>query len=1181
MTAESFPADGPEAPRPQEEVKRRKPKLRSAKDRAGGGWAFAADENPIGRKVAEPLDWAVALALAAFFAAVHAATSFFWVFPGDSARYVAAIFGISPPPLPAEQAFIGLFRVLASAVGDANRTAAASALTLFFSSVSLVWTYLLAVALFRMMLDLVHLRAGVSGGARWGWRVPRMAGALAVLALGFSAPFWTASTRVNADSFHFSLLMLAAYLNVRYIASGRLGTLVWAAAIYGALCTQSGAAVQALPVFAVATFISAFRSERPIALSLVLPAAVAALSAMAAAAACTVSFMHGEVFRVMRWSGPGQVSAALVLANVASALSAFNQPHWMILGAITFLPFVSFLAFGHWSLDATRHLALRALEIVVLAASVLVLSCSRYSPWGLLGFRPELVFSYFMAAVCFAYGVSCAWMQALFAFSGTAPHAFPGARAFGAALRAGVLAAALAFLAFEAWTGCKAADTRTAKFLLTYVDGVIDGLDGRDLLVTDYVLEDVVRIRARERGLDLSVVNPADRPLSTSRRLMREKISDQALLNAFDLGIMQFFREYIGSVPEAGRRVALTYFPDLWNFGRYRAYPHGLCFVGVPEGAPPDDPLGEGGEDPVGANVAAWRAMAGKLADELAAVPEDSSAALLAAARIVRQRVSFLGNDLAYWLDVTGRRDEALALWRDVHAFAPSNLSAALNLVYALRRSGAAGAEAEKAEADLSRLRHRLDGPMEVWDLSRSQGRIASPDAFASLGLAWAQSEQPGLAVGVIDSAVRDGMLDRDSPGGVSTLLLALGAVTGGAGDATASERAFAQALEGDPGSAIALAGLAGARLALGDTAGAAPLVERLEALGADPARVARLKMNMFIAGGDFDSAVAAVEKALASSQGNPDLMLDLFATLSARMVSAPPGSAAAAADRKKMEERSSRLKLDPAVRTFQGAIAAATLHLIDGKFAEARDEFRVADSSRPGIPGLVNQILRLDYALGDRFLAEEHARRLLAVSPDHGFANYIMGSLALGAGRLGSAMAFLERSVANWNSAVPRGDLAYALYLGGETDRAEETARESIAMDGSHCEVWDTLGLVLLAKNLPGEALDAFDKALETEKAALERDELERKAALERERERGRADADYGFGAGFGAGGAAAKPENRGNMALRIHRARALFETGDAAAARAALDSLSGTPGSLAPEDRTFLSSLRADLAK
>ena len=1035
------------------------------------------EENPLRRRIAEAADWKAGAALAAFFAVLHAFTSTFWVFPGDSARYVATILGVEPLAAPSEQLFVGVFRLFSLLGGTAHRTAAAAVLTLFFSSACLLLTYLFVVGLCRMLADLPHLKASVIGGEAWTWRMPRMAGVVATCALGFSAPFWTASTRVNSDSFHFAFLLLAAYLLLRFMATDRLSPLYAAAAVYGVLCTQSAAAVQFLPLFACGAVFASLRGERPVPATLLAPAAIAGAAAAVSAAVCVWAFMHGEAYRLLRYAGPGAVFSAFVRSSFGAAFSGLFRPHWLVIGSTTLVPFAAWLVVGKWRLDGSRNAALRILDFAILLSALLVLSCSRYSPWGLFGFRAEQVVAYALASMSLAYCVAASHQQALFLFSARGAPPFPGARVFGAVARGVLLTLVAAFVAYEAKTGLAMADARPAKFLLSYVDALVDGLGGRDLLVTDFVLEDVVRIRARERGLDVAVINPAAHPASTARRRMREKIEDPVLLNAFDLGIFPFLQEYVGHHPEAGSRVALTFFPDIWNIGPYRAYPSALCFVGVPETCDPANPLGLPGDDPLAANAGGWRSFAAKIGRELDAVPENSSPAMLAAAAVVRRRVSFVGNNLAYWLSVNGRAPEGLALWRDVHDFDPENLSATLNLFSALDRAGAS-AERDAVRAELDEFRRKMTKPFQIWELSRSQGYVASPELFTSLGLSWALTGQASLALGTLESAMRDGIGGGRDSRGASRMLVAIGAISGKIGDAEAAERAFEETLANDPGNAAALAGLVRARLSQGDLEGVEALFDALEESGIDRDRLVHVRANYLVQKGDVEAAVALVRSALEESPRNPELLLDLF-TASTSQFASSTNPAVRIEARKRMEDTVQRLRSDPEARTFHGAIASAALHLVDQEYAEARDEFRIADKTSPGVPALLNQILRLDYGLQDRVSAEEHAREILRIVPDHGFANYIMGSLALSAGRYDSAKAFLERSVRSWDSALPRGDLAYALYHFRDNGRAETLARDAISRADGLYAVWDTLGLVLMAQGRPEEAHAALSEAV------------------------------------------------------------------------------------------------------
>ena len=263
---------------------------------------------------------------------------------------------------------------------------------------------------------------------------------------------------------------------------------------------------------------------------------------------------------------------------------------------------------------------------------------------------------------------------------------------------------------------------------------------------------------------------------------------------------------------------------------------------------------------------------------------------------------------------------------------------------------------------------------------------------------------------------------------------------------------ARALALEGDPDSVVALEGLLGARLSLGDLEGAAPLFARLEKAGVPASRLVRARMNFFVQSGDFDAAEKAVSDVLAGAPREPDLLLDLFSVLSLRFASAE--EPARSALRRRMEEIAGSLRLDPSVRAFQGAVAGAVLHLFDGKFSEARDEFRIADAARPGVPGIVNQILRLDYARQDRPRAEVHARRLLELALDPGLHEVLdtLGLALLAQSRPSEARETLGKAAKLAAESVEKGlsppasdrpirlHYARALFDAGSVAEARET---------------------------------------------------------------------------------------------------------------------------------------------
>ena len=95
---------------------------------------------------------------------------------------------------------------------------------------------------------------------------------------------------------------------------------------------------------------------------------------------------------------------------------------------------------------------------------------------------------------------------------------------------------------------------------------------------------------------------------------------------------------------------------------------------------------------------------------------------------------------------------------------------------------------------------------------------LVACDAFASLGLSWALTGQTPLALGTLDSALRDGVATSDPDRGVSPLLLAMGAIQERMSDTEGAEKTFRKMLESDPDNPTALFGIVRARLARGET---------------------------------------------------------------------------------------------------------------------------------------------------------------------------------------------------------------------------------------------------------------------------------------------------------------------------------------------------------------------------
>ena len=1082
------------------------------------------------------------------------------------------IVGAVPLPYPSNQAYVGFLKWFVP-FGGAR---AATVVSILVSGAAVGAMYLFVKAVLQSLMDTQYLRDAVENGGFHAAFAPRLGGFVAAAALATCPPFWMAATRVTPFVFYLLPLLASAWLLVRFAAESRPSSAILAAAILGALCTQSTNAIQFLPALLALWIFGAVSTDSSKWLTIAAPAAVFFISLFASAWLCVMSFQDGPGYDLMGYAGPIWVVTRFIQPLLSGSISSITQPHWLIFGGMTVLPFFAWILAGRFSLagpDAGP--AVITMNVAVFVSALMVLFGSRYSPWGLLGFQADQVVVHALAAASLAYCVVVAWLQLLFRFStrpndadaepddtavdasseaaavrataasnsGATPAAPPASDSAGdpqaASARSPAFAAAGRFLRGAVLVGTglvlfriasfgrAEADASASSFLRTYVDGILDGLDGRDIVVTDGLFASMYRLRARERGMPLEILDLSEGAASPTRKLFRRTLDDAALENALDLGAFSFLQECIGRSPAMARRFALTWFPDLWNLGPYRMYPRSLLFLGARDSAPRTNPLGESLDDPLGSGRDGYLAFLDRIRPELENADKSDNRGTVALAEAVRRRLSFFGNNMAWYLDGAGRKTDAIALWRRVHAFDPDNISAMLNLFNALERDGSSPEECASVRAELDTFAAQLRRPLQIWELSRSQGYVADPRAFAKLGWSWAMTGQTALAVGTLGSTIRDTEDARRAP-----LLRMLAAIHARRGDFGLSEESWSEALSRNPNDVQAIFGLVSVRLRDGRSDGVAELLDRLVELGVSQDRVFPYRLHAMLVDGRAEDASIAAELRQRETPNDPDAIFALFTALVHVHSAAAPERRPEI--RKKLEDLAQRLRDNASARTRQGAIATASLHLIDRDWRKARDEFALADKSTPGDLSLMEQLLRLDYAIGDTSSAGRHARELVRLDPDSGFGNYVLGSLALQAGNTPSAEAFLKRSCATWESPLPRGDLAYAKYMLGDAAAALRLSDEALAMRDTIHNVWDTRGLALLALDRAPEAVESFEKAISI---------------------------------------------NSNDPVIHLHLARARFAVGDRRAALEILDAAERLDTRFRNEDLAFFNDLRAAL--
>ncbi|MCL1856076.1 MAG: tetratricopeptide repeat protein, partial [Kiritimatiellaeota bacterium] len=178
--------------------------------------------------------------------------------------------------------------------------------------------------------------------------------------------------------------------------------------------------------------------------------------------------------------------------------------------------------------------------------------------------------------------------------------------------------------------------------------------------------------------------------------------------------------------------------------------------------------------------------------------------------------------------------------------------------------------------------------------------------------------------------------------------------------------------------------------------------------------------------------------------------------------------------------------------------------------------------------------LLHLDYRMGDKSAAQEHAAHLLRLDPNHWLANYIVGSLKIESHDWDNAIEHLERSVSAQPYAANLNDLAYAHFQKGNLAEAMKHVQAGLALDEKNYALWDTYGEILVAEKLLDEAEKSFKQSIQLD------------------------DAD---------------------PRIRLHLADLYVKKGDTDNARAILSAMAETAESLTDEAKTLFEALRAKL--
>ncbi|MGI5868597.1 MAG: tetratricopeptide repeat protein [Kiritimatiellia bacterium] len=953
---------------------------------------------------------------------------------------------------------------LAVHAGGANLVLVVNTLCATISALAVGFMYLVAATLIDLMLDGEHWRSIHGEQARRDSAAMSVtAGVFAAVTLAFCPPYWVAATQPYIDSFYLLWLLASIFLALRFVATRKIGLLWGFCILYGAGMAQTSCFVAFAPLLYLFILFNLWSTNRLTGRVLGRIVLLTLLSGMLLLV--NAWEFHGtEGYELLRINGYFGVVKRLGREILSGIFGSLPRAGWMILLGMTVAPCLAILMTGRRALNGERDWSFYVLHLVVLGVTLAVILDTRVSPWQLYRKDSLQIVPYAMTALTFGYLMAYLHAQTLILFpreTNGAPNRLPQAIRYGAVL----LAAALGVSTIV--TSRQDADHKRMRFVWMYADYLLNNLEGRTWLLTNGVFDDMVKIRARELGIPVNMLNLSQANNRIAQTRVKNKLKSIRLRNTADIGLFPLVQEWITGEKDVASQLGLCLHPDLWNFGDYEVYPNGLAFFGA---------------DPVQMKEIAQRDLVAPYLDMMEAfepalkrIDDKDSYRNRFYQQLVKGQVSIVGNNLGFLLETFDRKEDAFTIYSRVHDFDPDNISALLNFATMIQ-GGMHPELKDKAWADLEAFQQKLKAPLDVWALSRTFGYVSSPEAFAKLGWSWAMSGQKNLALKSLTRALKD--LKPENRGKLRTVMAD---VYMHSNDHEASERLYHEILAEDPGDHHALIGLVRISVMNGDTEKAQKYLAQAKTAGVPRQRLLYETAGLELVAGEIDRARIIAQELIEIDPNNAEAHIVMSVIASQLYLDAKTTEAAEAA-LESLRKSAADLERVAGKDDFRTLFVKGRMHLTTRNYTEARECFKAAlkCAPNPNIVPLLDRILATDHALVDKDAALKTAREILHRAPRHGFANYILGSLALEREEHASAEDYLEIALeAAPDSILVLNDLAVAKLKLNKLDEAETIIRRSFKTDNQIYAAWDTLGEILLAKGQVDAAGEAFDTAL------------------------------------------------------------------------------------------------------
>ncbi len=718
---------------------------------------------------------------------------------------------------------------------------------------------------------------------------------------------------------------------------------------------------------------------------------------------------------------------------------------WLIILFVSVVPWLAMLSVVRRGLNDERDWGLYFLHGIMTAVVIAVLLNTKIAPYKVPGQYKLLVTPYLLVAM--VYGYLTAYWFLLPSGWGRAPEAAL-TRFFRQVLGWILVIPLVAVLGYAAVDNISETNTQQTGFVREFADEMIDSLDGRSWLVSNGFLDENLMLAASRKRVPLKIINLRSGGSSVYLDYLATQFEEARMQNLAKIGIPALLNEWMAHDPDVHNKIAIMVMPDIWTRYGFEAIPNKLLFLGTKDISKVDveDLLSETDAfyDRYESMLKKWES---RLADNMMY-------------KFGRQHAGLVANNFGVFLEDVDMSKDAFLAYQSARRIAPDNISALLNMS-AMVTAG----RAVDSDGSIQQAVQDFESKEEVchmWALSRYNGYVRSPEAFAQMGMTWARSGQAGMAISELEKAEK--MLPNEGKNSVRQLMTDILMAENRTAE---SEEIYKDILSSDKQNLAALLGMVAVCIDQQQYTKAEQYLDRSAKGGFSPEKIELQRSLIKYLAGDIDKAKQILDDLLLE---NRKLLRGWFLLADIAFMENDEGA---------LDKSLRRIENIEGDRGYFGSVIRARRAIQKHEFPAAADYYEIALSRNPANSGIREILLPLEMSLGRIESVKRHAKSLLLENPNHAMALYMRGAMQFNDGDLDLAEDSLRLSIRSSKNMLALNDLAMLVQAKGDYEEAERLINEALQLNEKHPALWDTKGVILLRLERYEEAVEAFGRSL------------------------------------------------------------------------------------------------------